>query len=201
MMRNKITMLFINAVLVFGLAACNSGTKNNETNMVTITDETIQSEFKPKPDESINFKQAEEHFKKYPERWNTAFKFLTESDLKNLPIGRVDLSDDVYAMISEYETKDLEDANFESHRERIDLQYLISGEELIGLTNDTTVEVITPYVEENDITFYNYDGGKMLAASPAEYFIFFPDDKHKPCVRTTDKGMVRKVVLKIRYKP
>ncbi|WP_319501486.1 YhcH/YjgK/YiaL family protein [uncultured Draconibacterium sp.] len=167
-------------------------------NSISIKGNSIQSPFQAKPDESINMEQFKAHYKKFPERWNTTFKFLTETDLKSLPIGRIDLSDDVYAAVSEYETKNPEDAKFESHQKYIDLQYLISGEEQIGLTNEKSMPVNQAYSEEKDITFYNYSGGKLLTADPSRYFIFFPSDKHRPCIKIGEKGMVKKVVMKIK---
>jgi len=170
-----------------------------KTNMVTVSNITIDSKFSANPDASINFKKVEEHFRKYPERWNTAFRFLIESELKSLPIGRVDLNEDVYATLSEYETKNPEDARYESHQKYIDLQYIISGEEIIGLTNDSDLTVISPYDESKDIAFYDFDGGKMLSATANSYFIFFPEDKHRPCIKTGGADKVRKVVVKIRF--
>ena len=199
MKRNTIFIIIVSIVCAFWLMSCTSRKNNKETKMVTITNRTIQSKFYAKPDQSINFGKAAEHFQKYPERWNAAFKFLIESDLKTLAPGRIDLNEDVYAVVSEYENKNLEDVRFESHQEYIDLQYIISGEEVIGLTNDKTLKVISQYSEINDIIFYDFDGGKLLSASSGNYFIFFPNDIHKPCIKVKDKSEVKKIVIKIRY--
>ncbi|MEP7267043.1 MAG: YhcH/YjgK/YiaL family protein [Saprospiraceae bacterium] len=179
--------------------ACTSGKKNKEMKTISISKQEIQSTCSAKPDESINLIQATEHFNKYPERWSTAFNFLTESNLKQLPLGRIDLNNNVYVIVSEYETKNPEEANFESHRKYIDVQYIVSDKEMIGLTNDIDLNVVSPYNEEKDIAFYNYDGGKLLTASPDKYFVFFPEDRHKPCLKIDEKSMVRKVVVKIGY--
>jgi len=167
-------------------------------NSITINRNSIQSPFQAKPDESINIEQFKAHYEKFPERWNTTFKFLTETDLKSLPIGRIDLSDDVYAAVSEYETKNPKDAKFESHKKYIDLQYIISGEEYIGLTHLNDIDVISPYDEKEDIAFFEYDGGDMLLASPTAYYIFFPDDIHRPCIQVNKASIVRKIVFKIK---
>ncbi|MEO5582740.1 MAG: YhcH/YjgK/YiaL family protein [Saprospiraceae bacterium] len=199
MNKKSVLVILVSMVCSFWQLSCTSGKKNKEMKAVTISKWAIQSTFSAKPDKSINLIQAAKHFNEYPERWNTAFKFLTESDLKQLPLGRIDLSDDVYAIVSEYETKNPEDGNFESHRKYIDVQYIVSGKEMIGLTNDTNLNVVSPYNEEKDIAFYNYDGGKLLTALPDKYFIFFPDDRHRPCLKIDEKSMVRKIVVKIRY--
>lgn len=202
-MRNKIILKTVitftfSIIFLFELTSCGSSLKKREMKKVTITNHSIESDFAALPDESINYKKVFEHSKRFPERWNTVFKFLCETDLKTIDLGRIDLNEDVFAVVSEYNTKNPSDAKFESHLKYIDLQYIISGTELIGLTNDNKLEVLSPYNEEKDIAFYNFDGGRMLLASPEKYFIFFPDDIHRPCIKTGETDLVRKIVLKIK---
>jgi YhcH/YjgK/YiaL family protein len=142
--------------------------------MITVTENNIQSTFCAKPDASINFKMVYKHFKQFPERWNSTFRFLIENDLSKLPLGRIDLNEDVYVTVSEYTTKNPENALYESHKKYIDLQYIVSGNEYIGLTNNTTIPVTSPYNEQKDIAFYTFNGGELLLATPTVYFIFFP---------------------------
>lgn len=169
-------------------------------NMITIQNNRIVSNFVPEPDTSIDVAVFKQHLAKYPERWNVAFDFLAKNDLKSLVPGRMDLNEDVYVAVSEYTTKNIEDADYESHKKYIDLQYIVSGEEVIGLTrNKEVLEVKSPYVEEKDIEFYEYSGGDLLAATPDRYFIFFPEDVHKPCIKMNENSEVKKVVVKIKY--
>lgn len=169
-------------------------------NMITIQNNRIVSNFVPEPDTSIDVAVFKQHLAKYPERWNVAFDFLAKNDLKSLVPGRMDLNEDVYVAVSEYTTKNIEDADYESHKKYIDLQYIISGEEVIGLTrNKEVLKVISPYAEEKDIEFYEYSGGDLLAATPDRYFIFFPEDVHKPCIKMNENSEVKKVVVKIKY--
>jgi YhcH/YjgK/YiaL family protein len=199
MNKNSVLIFIVATLSAFWLTSCYVGKENKKIKMVTVTNSSIESKFHAKPDKSINFEQVEEHYKKYPERWNAAFTFLIESNLSELDSGRYDPDKEVYAMVSEYETKNPEDARFESHQQYIDLQYIISGKEIIGWTNDKNLKVISPYSETKDITFYDFDGGTLLPASPDNYFIFFPDDIHKPCIKTKGSDKVRKVVVKIKY--
>ena len=169
-------------------------------NMITVQNNKIVSNFVPEPDASIDVAEFKQHLAKFPARWNAAFDFLVKNDLKSLPTGRTDLNGDVYVTVSEYTTKNIEDADYESHKKYIDLQYIVSGEELIGLTqNQEGLKVISPYVEEKDIEFYEYNGGDLLSATPDRYFIFFPKDVHRPCIKTKENCKVKKVVVKIRY--
>ena len=190
------TVIILCGLLSVTLYAGNSQKK--QIKMVSVKNNSIVSAFAVKSDNSIDLKRFAEHYALHPERWNDAFRFLSEQNLKELPLGRIDISDDVYAAVSEYTTKDSEDALFESHKKYIDLQYIISGQEYIGLTNDHNIPVSSPYNAEKDIAFYNYSGGKMLKATPVSYFIFFPEDYHRPCIKIDEKSIVKKIVIKIR---
>ena len=168
--------------------------------MITVENKKIVSHFSPRPDASIDIATFEKHYGEFPERWEAAFEYLVQNDLKALPLGRKDLNENVYVAVSEYTTKDIENADYEVHKEYIDLQYIISGEELIGLTREhTELKIITPYIAEKDIEFYDYTGGELLPATPDNYFIFFPNDFHKPCIKRTKNSQVKKIVVKIKY--
>jgi YhcH/YjgK/YiaL family protein len=186
------------------LAACGlilftaGHTPKKQSNMITITKNNIISPFGVQPDVSVDLKKVAAHYKKFPARWEAAFRFLSGHNLLELPVGRTDLSDDVYVTVSEYTTKKQEDAAFESHKKYIDLQYIISGVENIGLTHDTSIPVKIPYNEDKDIAFYNFNGGILLQATPAVFFIFFPDDLHRPCIKAGEPALVKKIVIKIK---
>lgn len=167
-------------------------------NYLCITDSSIVSVFSALPDKSIDMEQLKEHYRKFPERWNTAFRFLAEMNTTNLQLGRTDLSEDVYFSYSEYSTEKSEDRYYESHKQYIDIQYLISGKEYIGITRDKNLKIFKPYNKEKDIVFYEYHGGEMLFADHQRYFIFFPDDIHKPCIQAGEKSQVKKIVIKIK---
>ncbi len=161
----------------------------------------ISTSFKPQPDASISLKDLTEHYSKYPERWDIAFKFLIENDLPELPLGRIDLNEEVFINIAEYTTRNLEDSVYESHYKYIDIQYLIKGEELMGVNrNIPKLEITQPYDEEKDYILYkNDENGDMRYANPENYFIFFPADAHMPNVKAKENSLVRKLVVKIKY--
>ena len=80
------------------------------------------------PDASINRKTFAVSYFKNKERWDKAFTFLKNSDLSKLEIKRYDIDgDNLYAPVSEYLTKNEEDAKFEAHQKYIDIQYVVSG--------------------------------------------------------------------------
>jgi YhcH/YjgK/YiaL family protein len=152
------------------------------------------------PDASINRKELAVSYYKNKERWDKAFTFLKNSDLSRLEVKRYDIDgDNLYAPISEYLTKNEDDAKFEAHQKYIDLQYVISGIELMGIAPmSQKKEVITPYDSAKDVEFLTVTSSVNIKATPDKFFIFFPSDIHRPGVKVGENSQVRKVVIKVK---
>ena len=130
--------------------------------------------------------------------WDKAFAFLRDSDLVALKPGRYDIDgDNVYALITEAPSKTFEQSGWESHRKYIDLQYVIVGKEKIGVVNLSQATVTKPYDEAKDYANYSADG-KFYTATPDAFFLFFPNDVHRPNILIKGYEVVKKVVIKIR---
>src|SRR5215212_8148883 len=80
--------------------------------------------------------------------WDKAFAFLKEQDLNALSKGKHAIDgENVFATIQEAATKDFDSTKWESHRKYIDLQYVVSGEERMGVCPVTKATVSKPYDE------------------------------------------------------
>ncbi|OFY58105.1 MAG: hypothetical protein A2V50_01595, partial [Bacteroidetes bacterium RBG_19FT_COMBO_42_10] len=134
------------------------------------------------------------------ERWDKAFAFLKNSDLEKLELKRHEIDgNNVYAPVSEYMTKNEEDARYEAHLKYIDIQYVITGKELIGVAPvSDRKDMLEAYNEANDIMFMTVNTITNLKASPDRFFIFFPDDIHRPGLKDGENSLVRKVVVKVK---
>jgi YhcH/YjgK/YiaL family protein len=153
-----------------------------------------------KPDSSINRKEFAVSYFKNKERWDKAFTFLKNNDLTKLEIRRNDIDgDNLYAPVTDYMTKNEEDAKFEAHQKYIDIQYVISGVEQIGIAPmSMKKEVITPYDAAKDIEFMTVNKFENYKATPERFFIFFPSDIHRPSVKIGENSQVRKLVMKVK---
>lgn len=151
------------------------------------------------PDTSINKRTLAVQYFKNQRHWDQAIHFLKSADLQNLPKGKQELEGDhVFISVDEYSTKNFENTKYESHQKYLDIQYVIRGEELMGLTTADKVEVTQPYDETKDITFYQNDEGSLLRATPSNFLVFFPDDIHRPCIKSDTNSLVKKIVVKIK---
>lgn len=123
--------------------------------------------------------------------------FLLKTDLNNIEDGKHILSSDMYVNIQTYKTKN--DADFEAHREYVDIQYIISGEEIIEVTNYNNCKTTIPYNKEKDIEFLK-GNGTPHKIEEGEFMVLYPEDAHKPSI-SIDKGApktVRKAVVKVK---
>lgn len=152
------------------------------------------------PDESINKRALALSYFKNPGKWDKAFKFLKDNNLSELELRRYDIDGDiVYAPVSSYMTKNEEDARYEAHRKYIDIQFVISGREQIGVAPlSGKKEVLEPYNEENDIEFFTVADGENRLATPERFFIFFPEDAHRPGLKVNENSEVKKIVVKVK---
>lgn len=199
-MKNKVTILIM---IILTVASCS----NNKINPEKWSDEEVNSWYEKQewlggwnvvPDASINKRNFAVLYHNNPRHWNQAFHFLKTADLENLPLGRQDLEGEhLFVSVAEYFGKAKPDALYESHKKYIDIQYVIKGEEIMGLTTLDKVSVRDPYNEEKDISFYDFDGGDYLKATPENFFLFFPEDVHRPSITTGDSVLVKKIVVKI----
>jgi biofilm protein TabA len=153
-----------------------------------------------KPDQSINRRAFAVYYFKNRERWDKAFRFLKDNDLSILGLKRYDIDgNNLYASVSEYPTKNIEDARYEAHQKYIDIQYVVSGKEQIGVSPVSEAkDILEPYDATKDIEFLSVSKGRNLPALPDRFFIFFPEDAHCPGLKDGDNSPVRKIVVKLK---
>lgn len=150
------------------------------------------------PDESIDKREFAVAYHKNPERWNAAFKFMGSSDLAGLENKRYDIDgDNVYALVSQYMSKD--EAQFEAHRKYVDIQYVVSGVEQMGMAPLSALDVNTViYDEGRDIEFMTVKDSTYRKATPENFLLFFPSVIHKPGMKIDQNTEIKKVVIKVK---
>ncbi|HLC80410.1 MAG TPA: YhcH/YjgK/YiaL family protein [Candidatus Nanoarchaeia archaeon] len=129
-----------------------------------------------------------------------AVDYLRKTDFVSLENGkRLIRGENLFAVIANYKTESKSNKKAEVHRSYIDLQYVISGEEIIG----AAPLALNPHPSEEydsnkDAAFYETLVGETeLRLKPGEYAFFFPEDIHRPGCSLTEPTEVRKAVVKI----
>ena len=135
--------------------------------------------------------------------------------LEFLRDARPDMANGVYqlnprvkAIVSEYETKPQNENGFEAHRQYIDIQYTLKGQERVACLPIEKLTETKPYSEEGDCALYSAvtihqpsnlsHQPSYLILQPGYFAIFFPQDGHMPGLCATTPEPVKKVVVKVR---
>lgn len=132
-------------------------------------------------------------------RFAKAFEYLRSTNLASLSAGRQAIDgDDVFALVNLYDTKAVADSKWEAHRKYIDIQYMVSGTERIGVAPLADLEVTKTYDDKDDYLLLA-GKGTMLQMRAGLFAVFYPHDAHMPNVSPAETPVkVRKVVVKVR---
>lgn len=133
--------------------------------------------------------------------WDKAFAFLKDHDLEKIEPGRYPIdSTDAFVNVTDAPSKEFDKTGWESHRKYIDLQYVARGKEKIGVAPVQGATVIKPYDETKDVANYTIEGQYNIA-EPGTFFLFFPQNAHRPSILVDGYNTVKKIVVKIKYTP
>ncbi len=126
-------------------------------------------------------------------------KFLRQVNAE-IVTGTYQLSSKVKVIVSEYATKTVNEFGYEAHRDYIDIQYLISGMEVINSLPLEYLKETQPYNKEIDAAFYEGSGAnpQELLLGNGYFAILFPQDGHMPQLCVSKPENVKKVVIKVK---
>ena len=128
-----------------------------------------------------------------------AIDYIESGEWKKLPKDKkryVIHENKVEAMRMSYEPK--EDNAWENHIEWIDIQMIVSGEEKMLFAPIYNLEKDGEYLIEKDFQKWNGNLSQTFIAKEGDLLFFFPEDGHKPGVKTENSSTVDKVVVKVK---
>jgi YhcH/YjgK/YiaL family protein len=132
------------------------------------------------------------------ERIRKGLDYLKNTDFSNLEPGTVEIDgEDVFAMISNYDTKPITSGKWEAHKKYIDIQYIVDGKEKIGYSFSNKMIVTEEYKEPKDIMFYKGEGN-FITIEAGYFVILMPTDIHMPGIAINISTQVKKVVVKVK---
>lgn len=132
------------------------------------------------------------------EEMDTAIRFIQTADLRTLVKGRNEVDGDrVFINRFDYQTMPQQQAIWEGHLQYADIHVLLSGHEMIGVTN---VELLTETVRKPQEDFVGFEGDVLswFPMTTEDILIVFPEDIHKVKVQYGDSVLVEKACFKVK---
>lgn len=167
-----------------------------ENPSASVNNNRILNSLSIRPHSSVNQAEFQRQYAAYKDLWDQSFEFLRSHDLSNLSPGKYPIAgDSAFVSVTFGPEKEFEATKWESHRKYIDIQYISKGKEKIGVADVANATVTNPYNEARDVANYSAEG-EYFIADPSSFFVFFPQDAHRPSIKV-EEGDVRKVVVKI----
>ena len=127
-----------------------------------------------------------------------AFEAIKNALDKDMPVGKYEIDGkNVFIAVMTGPTKPRAEKKFEVHRDYIDIQYIVSGEEIMG---NETLDKLTPADEyKPDVQkLHLNDEFDQIKLTAGEFAIFFPNEPHAPGIAVDDKPVeVKKIVVKV----
>jgi len=129
-----------------------------------------------------------------------ALEVSKNTDLSEKADGRYDIDgDNLFYFVQRYTTKPIEQGKLETHQDYIDIQFVASGEELLGYAPLDDLEVTEPYNPEKDVAFYKTPANLTpVNLSAGMFCVLYPADAHMPGCQLNQPAQVLKAVVKVK---
>ncbi len=132
--------------------------------------------------------------------WDGVIAVLEKMDAGTLEQGRHEIPDSpCFYIVSSYETREYREDLYEFHKNYIDIQVVLEGEEIIYTV---PLERVAPddkgYNAQNDIQFGISSDPDALSLKAGEFAVLYPGDAHMPgCKVGSAPVNVKKLVIKV----
>jgi biofilm protein TabA len=128
-------------------------------------------------------------------------EFIAKNDCTSLPNEQIDIDGkNLFVRVMEYQPKPASQNKFEAHQVYADLQYVVSGVELMRVAPSQVLSSLGPYDAKGDYEFYNANGSiSDFVVEAGDFAVFYPTEAHCPsCLYQNFNGTVKKLVFKIK---
>lgn len=125
-------------------------------------------------------------------------KWILSLDLSQLEARAYQLDNGISYTIQEYTTKPENECALESHRNHIDIQYVLEGTEMIKTYATTCLSSLGKYDPEKDVEYWS--NGMIETQSiliPGSLIVVKNGQPHKGAIISTNPERVKKLVCKI----
>ena len=119
------------------------------------------------------------------------------TDFSKLEDARVEVDgEDLFYLLQSYESKPANDTP-EAHKKYVDIQFLISGREKMGVGALEDMKEEVEAHPERDIWFYHGPLDEITLGGD-KFVVLFPGDAHAPNIAVDGPEPVRKCVVKVK---
>ncbi|MFA6088193.1 YhcH/YjgK/YiaL family protein [Mucilaginibacter sp.] len=151
------------------------------------------------PDPMIDKETFAKQYNGNKQLWDKAFNYLTTTNLDTLSPGKhLIAGDSLYAIVIKGATKTLEQVKWESHKNYIDIQCVITDGETMQEAAPGTITPTIPYDPKTDNANYTATIGKSYLAKPGKILLFFPGIVHRAGLKADGFDTDKRIVLKIK---
>lgn len=162
---------------------------------------------KAEPAPTVNPVEFYIQYHRNPEQWQALFKWLQTTDLLAIPSGRTPIPGTTLTVSVEdgdnwCSQDDLRQGKgSESHRQKIDFMYVVSGTEGFCRLDHDTSTPLDDYKPDRMEYKFEYDRLQQFTSIPGTFNIMFPCDWHIAKVKTAAESQrLRVLVIKVDYK-
>ena len=127
-----------------------------------------------------------------------AIEYILSHDVKSLENGIHEIDGkDIYINRHEYDSIPADKGNWEGHRDYLDIQMVLEGQEMIGVSSASALECLS-YNEERDR--YSFSGAveSWINMRPGDLLILYPEDAHMVKVQLEGQTHLQKACVKVR---
>lgn len=128
-------------------------------------------------------------------------KFIADHRSSVLPDGEIEIQGrELFVRVMSYHPKPAEENRFETHRVYADVQYLVSGAEIMQTARAKDLIPLTDYDAKGDHRFFKASGAVSdVIVKAGEFAVFYPEQAHRPsCAYQGYTGSVKKFVFKVK---
>jgi len=161
---------------------------------------------KASPAPTVNLVEFYIQYQRNPKQWQALFKWLQDTDLLTIPAGRTPIPGTTLTVSVEdgdnWCSQDnlREGKGSESHYQKIDFMYVVSGTEGFCRLDHETSRLLADYKPDRLEYAFEYDRLQQFTSIPGTFNIMFPCDWHVAKVKTTaDSQRLRVLVIKVDY--
>lgn len=136
--------------------------------------------------------------KSLEERCLEAAQYLNTLQGEELTLGFHKVNESFYYNVIEYETTGEKNKPFESHRNFVDVQLLLEGEEIMQVADITRLYQVADYDNDRDVLLYAASNNTAsILMRPGSTMILYPHDAHRSMSLRNNSNSVKKIVGKI----